>query len=171
MSDYKIVNRVHPTPAFAQTMAEVEAQVELEKAIPLVKEVIQNPGVLEGLKAEFHVPVPKVGDEMKIPFHAGETIKFVPSAENVGKLLTSQVESFDHDAVLTAEASRAPFVGKAETIKFPEPETFNQMVSRMAEELGCADPVVKQSEFEDFKERVIRAFKDMGFDTRKFFDE
>ena len=155
MSEYKIVNRVHPTPAFAQTVAEVEAAENEGLAIPK-------------LKTEFHVPVPKAGDEMKVPFHAGETIKFVPSAANVAKVLLSQNHCCGDEIlaeIKTAEASRAPFVGKA------EPDTFNQMVSRMAEELGCADPVVKQSEFEDFKERVIRAFKDMGFDTRKFFDE
>jgi hypothetical protein len=123
MSEYKIVNRVHPTPAFAQTIAEVEAAENEGLAIPK-------------LKTEFHVPVPKVGDEMKVPFHAGETIKFVEMVE----------------------ASRAP---------------SDVMVEVMALYEKCREESlpINRKEFEDFKERVIRAFKDMCFDTRKFFDE
>ena len=127
MSEYKIVNRVHPTPAFAQTIAEVEAAENEGLAIPK-------------LKSEFHVPVPKAGDEMKIPFHAGETIKFVE----------------------TAEASRAPFVGKTEGE--PTAEAIAEIFRNLAK------PVTRE-EFDDFKQQVIAAFKNMGFDTRKFFDE
>ena len=134
MPEYKIVNRVHPTPAFAQTIAEVEA-AEVEAA--------ENEGLaIPKLKTEFHVPVPKVGDEMKVPFHAGETIKFVE----------------------TAEASRAPFVGKADELK-PVRDLIRDFVG------SSYQPPITRKEFDDFKERVIRAFKDMGFDTRKFFDE
>ena len=111
MSEYKIVNRVHPTPAFAQTIAEVEAQAELDKSLPLVEQVPQNPGVLEGLK--------------------------------------------------TAEASRATFVGQVGSL-----ESWGEKVVR-----PFLERPIRREEFDDFKERVIRAFKDMGFDTRKFFDE
>jgi hypothetical protein len=113
MSEYKIVNRVHPTPAFAQTIAEVEAAENEGLAIPK-------------LKTEFHVPVPKVGDEMKVPFHVGETIRFVE----------------------TAEASRAPLVGKTEEW---QPEEGPLVITR--------------EEFEQLKADLVLAFKKMGFDV------
>lgn len=138
MSEYKIVNRVHPTPAFAQTVAEVEAQVELDKSLPLVEQVLQNSGMLAELTKQ----------------------NYEPSAAGVEAMLRKQSAEGHSclDELRTAEASQAP---------------SDVMVEVMALYEKCREESlpINRKEFEDFKERVIRAFKDMGFDTRKFFDE
>jgi len=149
MSEYRIVNRVAPTPAMAQTIAEVEAQAELEKAIPLVKEVIQNPGVLEGLKTEYHIPfVPRVGENVAFSPESREAYvaSVKPSAANVAAVLTSQRESFELDD--------------------PELDLMLKIIQDIPE--SKLNSYVSSEEFEQFKQKVIQAFKHAGFDTRNF---
>lgn len=179
MSEYKIVNRVAPTPAMAQAIADVEAEDKaramvsadevvsasteisqpsesglvdpdiMNKPLPVVTNPLfdYNPktGMPAGtevpkLQTEFHVPVPKAGDEMKIPFHAGETIKFVE----------------------TAEASRAPFVGKVDLIGEQTEEAIKAFFAGL-------DKPVSREEFEQLKQNLIEAFKVMGFDMTRLF--
>ena len=136
MSEYKIVNRVHPTPAFAQTVAEVEAQAELDKSLPLVQEVAQNPEVAKVLRKKgFNVPL--VGSDYEEP---DEAFKFLEMPQ-------------------MAEASRAPLVGKTEEW---QPEESPPVTAFETPESG---EVITREEFEQLKADLVLAFKKMGFDV------
>ena len=145
MSEYKIVNRVHPTPAFAQTVAEVEAQAELDKSLPLVQEVAQNPEVAKVLrKRGFNVPL--VGSDYEEP---DEAFKFLEVPQ-------------------MAEASRAPFVGKVvedwsscDVCKPADPLNGHLCEEHVEPEVW----LVTRTEFEQLKADLVLAFKKMGFDV------
>ena len=167
MSEYKIVNRVHPTPAFAQTVAEVEAQAELDKSLPLVQEVAQNPEVAKVLRKKgFNVVSYDCAEE-----DVDNAFKFLevpkPSAVGVEAMLQKQFgPGSEHccgnelaEEMKTAEASRAPFVGKTEEW---QPEEGPLVIAFETPESG---EVITREEFEQLKADLVLAFKKMGFDV------
>ena len=107
MPEYRIINRVHPTPAFAQTVADVQA-AENEGLAPQTTEAFRKEYV-----GAMILPEP------------GEFIPPPPQSE---------------------------------------PETLDQMINKVAAELGDFHPVTR-TEFEQLKADLVLAFKKMGFDV------
>jgi hypothetical protein len=173
MSEYKIVNRVAPTPAFAQTQAEVAAEEVLDKSLSLIQEVAQNPEVTKALAEKglmvdpdvMNNPLPVVTNPMfGYNEKTGMPVVAVPSAANVAKILLSQAHCCFED--MPADLKQ-PETSPQEQLN----ELYETLRAEQEERQGLRAGPVSREEFEEFKQSVIEAFKQIGFDTRKWFHE
>jgi hypothetical protein len=146
MSEYKIVNRVAPTPAFAQTQAEVAAEEVLDKSLSLIQEVAQNPEVTKAL-AEKGLTVDS--DVMNNP---------LPVVTN---------PMFGYNEKTGMPVVVIPKMSPQEQVS----ALYETLRAEQEERQGLRAGPVSREEFEEFKQSVIEAFKQIGFDTRKWFHE
>ncbi|VVB52864.1 Uncharacterised protein [uncultured archaeon] len=76
----------------------------------------------------------------------------------------------------TASASRAAQTGDVTIFDTPEGQkVLDTLVEQAASELGflaaldISNPRIRREEFDEFREKVVAAFKHLGLDTRKHF--